>query len=303
MTSPRTLTLITGTGRSGTSTMSGSLHHLGLTVPGPFLGANESNPRGFFESRWSVRFHNELVERAGTTIADGRPEAFDLVQGALTPKDKARVVRYLTRHDAVAQLVVKDPRTTWTQALWRDAAAQVGREIRYISMLRHPAEVVGSRTTYYGDGAETSRFQTKQLQGWVNGSLVSERETRGQVRSLVLYSDLVDDWRPVLERVGSELGLTYDPPVVERPHPVDEFIDRDLRRHQQTWDDLDVPGGLRSVAQQVWADLVELSGAAGSDPVASAGCDVAWTDFRHLAEDGSERRGGLWRRLRQGSSR
>jgi hypothetical protein len=55
------LVLITGTGRSGTSTMSGTLHHLGLHVPGPYLGSNESNPKGFFESRWAVRFHKRLV--------------------------------------------------------------------------------------------------------------------------------------------------------------------------------------------------------------------------------------------------
>ena len=30
--------------------MAGTLFHLGLDVPGPFYQANESNPRGFFES-------------------------------------------------------------------------------------------------------------------------------------------------------------------------------------------------------------------------------------------------------------
>ena len=58
------LVLVTGTGRSGTSTISGTLHHLGLAVPGPFLGANKSNPKGFFESTWAVEFHQKIARAA-----------------------------------------------------------------------------------------------------------------------------------------------------------------------------------------------------------------------------------------------
>ena len=69
------LVLITGTGRSGTSTMSGTLHHLGLFVPGPYLGANASNPKGFYESRWAIKFHKRITAAAGitTSTADRRP--------------------------------------------------------------------------------------------------------------------------------------------------------------------------------------------------------------------------------------
>ena len=75
-----TLVLITGTGRSGTSTMSGTFHHLGLHVPGPYLGANDSNPKGFFESRWSVKFHKRITAAAGINDFDGRPQAFGAAQ-------------------------------------------------------------------------------------------------------------------------------------------------------------------------------------------------------------------------------
>ena len=56
--------LVTGAGRSGTSTAAGALHMLGFHLPRPVLHANESNPKGFFESRWPVRFHRRLMERA-----------------------------------------------------------------------------------------------------------------------------------------------------------------------------------------------------------------------------------------------
>ena len=257
--------LITGTGRSGTSTMSGTLHHLGLHVPGPYLRANASNPKGFFESTWAVKFHKRITQGAGISDVDSRPQAFDLAQSAITPELRSSLVAFLREQSAEAQqLVVKDPRSVWAQALWRDAASEVGLETRYLTMLRHPAEVVGSRTTYYAiekDEPEQRRhYQTLNIARWVNHSLISERQTRGLPRAFVRYPDLLGDWRPVMSRLGEDLGLSYDADLTPGVHhAVDDFIDPGLRRHSPSWDGIDIPGQLREVAQALWDELAELA--------------------------------------------
>jgi len=98
---------------------------------------------------------------------------------------RRRLVQFLAGHAGQPQVVIKDPRSVWTQALWKEAAAEVGLDIRYISMLRHPAEVVGSRTTYYarGDEGKLREYATFNVARWMNTSLISERETRGDRRS------------------------------------------------------------------------------------------------------------------------
>lgn len=282
-----TLVLITGTGRSGTSTMSGTFDHLGLHVPGPYLGANKSNPKGFFESRWSVEFHKRITSGAGINDFDSRPDAFALAQGAVTDELRTELREFLVDesrdHD---QVVVKDPRSVWAQQVWREAAEQAGLEIAYISMLRHPAEVVGSRTTYYAtpaDEAARHSYETFNVARWVNSSLVSERETRGQRRAFVSYVDLLDDWRPVLTALAEDLGLTYAVDVAGgESSSVDEFIDPGLRRHQVTWDDLGVPEPLQSIAQAVWDDLLALQAGHGVDAAASADLDVRSERYRAL---------------------
>ncbi len=274
-----TLVLITGTGRSGTSTMSGTFHHLGLHVPGPHLGADESNPKGFFESRWAVRFHKELLARAGINDFDSRPDAIDLAQRAVTDELRARLRGFLEQksegHD---QIVVKDPRSVWAQRLWREQAAEVGLDIRYVSMLRHPAEVIGSRSTYYAnrkDEAAQRSYETFSVARWINGSVVSERETRGERRAFVAYEDLLTDWRQVLVRLASDLDLTYDVDVAGgAASPVDDFIDPDLRRHRVTWAELRAPETLTAIAERVWADLRTLERAHGADASASADLDA-----------------------------
>ncbi len=280
------LVLITGTGRSGTSTMSGTLHHLGLHVPGPYLGANESNPKGFFESKWAVGFHKKITAAARINDFDGRPLAFARAQQVITPELRRELVDFLTTQAAEGdQVVVKDPRSVWAQALWRDAAAEAGLEIRYISMLRHPAEVVGSRTTYYAspdDEEKRRNYEIFNVGRWVNSSVVSERETRGLPRAFVRYTDLLEDWRPVAVRLRDELGLRYDESALGEGSPVDEFIDPGLRRHQVTWAELRVPDELQGLAEQIWKDLEVLAAAGGADVTASADLDEAGEHYARI---------------------
>jgi hypothetical protein len=269
------LVLVTGTGRSGTSTVSGALHHLGLFVPGPHLGANDTNPKGFYESRWAVQFHKRLTGAAEVHEFDARPYALDRVRESVTPELRAELVEWLGRQaadggegstrtaDGGVQVVVKDPRSVWAQQLWGEAAAEVGLDIRYLSMLRHPAEVIGSRTTYYArkseDAAQRRRYETFSLSRWLNSSLLNERETRGRRRTFVPYPALLEDWRSEMTRVRDALGLTYNSDLAAgEHHPVDDFIDPDLRRVRVTWDDLDVPDDLRELCQLVWDELMRL---------------------------------------------
>ena len=283
----RTLLLITGTGRSGTSTMSGILHHLGLHVPGPYLGANKSNPKGFFESAWAVDFHKRLVAAAGVDPFDSRPEALGRVQQAVTPQLRAELVAFLrqeaTGHD---QVVVKDPRSVWAQGLWKDAAAEVGLDCRYISMLRHPAEVVGSRATHYAKQADEERrraYEIVSVARWVNNQLISERETRGERRAFVGYVQLLEDWRSVVTELRTGLSITFDADLDDGlHHPVDDFVDPDLRRSRVTWEDLEVPRELRDVAEGVWESLSEVREAGGSSAAAAGQLDRLGAEYERL---------------------
>lgn len=286
-----TLVLITGTGRSGTSTMSGTFHHLGLFVPGPYLGANESNPKGFYESKWAVRFHKRITRAAGINEFDSRPAALGRVRAAITDADRAELRAFLAEQVAQSdQIVVKDPRTVWTQALWAEVAAEFDLEMRCVSMLRHPAEVVGSRATYYtsenADEHARRRYEIFSVTRWINNSLVNERETRPFGRAFVRYEDLLEDWRPVLTGLEHDLGLRYGAPIDGAGGAaVDEFIDPDLRRHRVRWDDLDVPPAIVELAEEVWGRLQVLADGHGVDAAASAAMDDAAVRYEQLLRE------------------
>lgn len=286
----RTLLLVTGAGRSGTSTVAGTLALLGAHVPGPHLGANRSNPKGFYESRWSVDFHTRLLDRARTSLTDGRPDALLRLREVITAEDREELRGWLAGiSDGQALTVVKDPRTVWTLRLFDEVAAELGLGLTTLTMLRHPAEVLGSRNTYYAkrqhvtDEAGEADFRVRNLAGWLNATTMAEQQTRGGRRSFVRYADLLTDWRGQVDRAARELGLDVD--LQAGAAEVDAFVDPDLSRHRLTWADTPVPASLRDVADRVWDAVDRLADAAGADPDASGALDAARDDYATMYAD------------------
>ena len=217
----KTLVLITGTGRSGTSTMSGTLHHLGLHVPGPYLGANESNPKGFFESSWAVQFHKQITAAARINDFDSRPSAFARSQAAITPELRGQLAAYLAEnalgHD---QVVVKDPRSVWAQALWQEVAAESGFDIA-MPELQPGGDVRGPRRLRFDAGGEHGLVQDRRL-------AVAKTDDRHQ--DLSIDRRVRDEERPLFEEVLDAAPTRLLPGAWH----VDERLDRRDRGLQAT---------------------------------------------------------------------
>ncbi|MCW2815973.1 MAG: hypothetical protein JWN84_3428, partial [Nocardioides sp.] len=257
--------LVAGAGRSGTSTVAGALSMLGVHLPEPQVPADETNPRGFYESQWVVDFHKDLLRRTPVVrTLDSRPEAAELARSLPAPEDADELDEWLGAALAEArtgQLVVKDPRSFWFHDLWRQAASRAGADIGFLTMLRHPVEVAKSRDTHYtptdrGDSFRRQRA-TANIAGWVHACLVTEEVTRTDPRVFVRYVDLLAEWRPVMVSVAERLGLALD---LDAGSPlVDGFIEPTLRRSETTWDSVDVPVTLRVVAEGTWEQMSRLA--------------------------------------------
>jgi hypothetical protein len=254
---------VTGSGRSGTSTVAGTLTKLGVFLPKPVAGSDPTNPRGFFEPLWALRFNKRVLAEARVGTLDARPEALDLMAEVTSRPDlQAELKEWLYRKSRGPQLVIKDPRCFWLRDLWVGACEAVDVHPEFLTMLRHPAEVIGSRRLHYLKDSKTSlqhSRETTNVGGWVNVALTNERVSRGHQRAFAQYSDLIADWRSTMLDIGGRLELTFDADLTRAEHhPVDDFIDANLRRAKGDWDDLDVPPQLREIAQTVWQALSSL---------------------------------------------
>lgn len=250
------LVIVTGSGRSGTSSVAGALKRLGLHVPQPEVEADESNPRGYYEPLWVTEFHKQLLNPIPVRTIDSRPTAMAKAAEAVTPEVEQRLRDWLSGQLDHPQVVIKDPREFWVHDLWLRVAGDLGAEVTTLTMLRHPTEVVRSRDTAYLT-EQTASFrrqrETTNVAAWVNAAFETERATRGHRRAFVPYADLVGDWRTAMTRAAGQLDITLGD--LSAPHPVDDFIDARLNRSRVTWDDLEVSAQLRDLADRAWAAM------------------------------------------------
>lgn len=303
----RTAVLVVGSGRSGTSTAVGALRRLGVHVPQPEVPPDISNPRGFSEPQWVVDFHERLLGAARVQNGDARPQAWHRT-ARIAARDASRLELHdwLEQQFAVAdEIVVKDPRMAWFLPLWQEVAADVGARATVLTMLRHPAEVIGSKDRYYNRGGA----QQHLLAGWVNMMTRTEHLTRDMARVLVSYDELLRDWRTPLGHVGQ----VCDVAAVREASPtqqraVDRFIDPDLRRVQLTWRDVTVSDELRGMASGVWDLMDRMADPAGDSPEVRRRLDELRAEFAayyageealtQSSREAARRYGADWRRRR-----
>ena len=271
----RVLVLVTGSMRSGTSSLAGSLKLLGFHVPLPEVPASPRNPKGHFEPHWVILFHKRVLRRALVRPSDSSPEARSRVRSVLDQSGLTADLRRWLDEQPEPRLVVKDPHASWLIDTWHELSTSSGLDLRLLTAIRHPAEVVGSQDLTWGHRrTEQQRLvkETSNVAAWLNVALVTERLGRELPRAFVRYSELIEDWRVALGRVSTQLdlGLELDPD--RAGHDLDQWLDPAMRRSQLTWDALAVPGWLRDLAQDAWDQLNALVDDP-RDPAAAARLD------------------------------
>ena len=255
--------LVTGSMRSGTSSLAGSLKILGLHVPQPEVPASPRNPKGHFEPHWVIRFHKRVLREALTRPSDGSPQAEQRIADAVRAGGMEEELAAWLRDQAEPRIVVKDPHAAWLVGTWAAASRTAGRDLRLLTAVRHPAEVVGSQDLTWGHRRddETRRVkETSNVAAWLNVALVTERAGRDLPRSFIRYSELIEDWRSALGRVSTQLELGLDTDPGRAGHELDDWLDPSLRRSQVSWNDLVLPSWLRDLAEDAWGQLNRLVG-------------------------------------------
>ena len=96
------LVLVTGSGRSGTSSVAGTLKRLGLYIPQPEVETDERNPRGYYEPLWLAELQKRLLNPIPVRTIDSRPNAGKIAKKHVTPKVEDRAAGLAAR---AAQLV------------------------------------------------------------------------------------------------------------------------------------------------------------------------------------------------------
>lgn len=267
--------LILGMHRSGTSAVTRVLNLLGCALPTDLIGAGDGNELGHWESVAAVTLNDTILASAGSSWEDWGPINPDWRESGLKADMLNRVTQVVQEHVALGPLfALKDPRLCRLADLWLEGMDAVGVEPLVILMLRNPAEV-------------TTSLENRDLMApgygqllWLRHALDAEYFSRGQKRVACRYDQLMRNWRGVIDRIKSGLGLALprNSPAVHAE--IERFLSGAQRHHElnvvAVLDDPSLSDWLR----RTWAILLEWS-EQGESEADHAELDAIRREFDH----------------------
>ncbi|MGH9654289.1 MAG: sulfotransferase family protein [Bryobacteraceae bacterium] len=215
-------------GRSGTSALARVLSLCGASLPEPLLGANESNPRGYWEPLDALRLNDDFLFRHGATWFD--PTL--VLQNEIVFDHREReayieeIRRFLDRACPNRPLlVIKEPRITAVAEFWFEGARRAGLATKIVIPVRHPEEVAASLASC----GKASLALSAAL--WLKYNLLAELRSRGLPRAFIEYPNLLNDWRREIARISSTLSVNLS--NADEPQ-IDAFLRHALHRQRRS---------------------------------------------------------------------
>ncbi|WP_417481977.1 glycosyltransferase [Maricaulis sp.] len=223
---PRTIVLVAGMHRSGTSALTGVLNSRGMVIADDLMSSSSDNEKGFFESTTLADIHDKFFTSIGHGYDNARSlpaDAFDQRPGEHL---RARIVNHIKSFENQEVILIKDPRISRLLPVWKDAAASLNATLKLVIAVRNPLEVAASLD-------RRNRFSyERSLLLWLRYMVSAERESRDLNRVVVSYPRLLGDWRVQTDRISQSLGLAFPPASKQVGATVDEFLAPELRHHR-----------------------------------------------------------------------
>lgn len=218
--------LVLGMHRSGTSVLTRIINLLGVDLGGNFLRPADDNPGGYWEHAEAVAIHEKLLQDLNRSWHDTRALPENWLESPAASKAKEKIAALITR-DFTGSLLwgVKDPRLCRLAPIWIEVAAALGFDVCALFAVRHPAEVASSLLARDGLSMESTELS------WLEHFAEAEYATRDMHRSLVLYQDILSDWRGTALRVATELGLNWPKDIMLAGSAIDGFLNKKNKHH------------------------------------------------------------------------
>ena len=141
----KTIYILVGPHRSGTSVFTQILSTAGLDIGRSLMLPAADNPRGFWENQKIVNIHDGLLESFDKNWSTAAQLPAGWLASEAAQKAKDAIYQILsTDFPMSAPSLVKDPRLVYLQPLWEQMAAERGMDIKTIGIVRCPIDVAKS---------------------------------------------------------------------------------------------------------------------------------------------------------------
>jgi hypothetical protein len=249
----KTIVVVLGMHRSGTSSAAGALIRLGAAAPQHLMAPNADNERGYWESPVIVDLNDAILAAGGSDWKDWRRFNVAKIHKAEADALRARAKEALAEEFGdVGFAVVKDPRMCRLMPFWGPVFADAKWSVRALLPIRSPLEV--GQSLNCRDGLSPAYGCLL----WLRHVLDAEVETRGMARAVLDWPQFLDDRRKALTRVSEQWGLIWPHWYEDAFSEVDEFISADLRRQRASEAELEAHPAVNDLVRRTYAAMIDL---------------------------------------------
>lgn len=216
--------IVLGMHRSGTSALTRVLNLHGMELGSRMIGPGADNETGFWEHQDIVGIHDKILKALHSSWEDETlPDQWWLKKSFRWHLKK--LTQILARDFSQCRLWgIKDPRMCRLLPLWLPLLEKLNCRPVFVLVLRHPQEVAKSLEKRNGFSLQ------KGERLWFQHSLLLERSTRGFPRTIILYEQLLSDWKEVMNQVQSVLKSPW--PRIPAEGEVEQFLNPTMRHHK-----------------------------------------------------------------------
>lgn len=200
----KTVLIIAGMHRSGTSLISSYLSSAGLDLGTNLFPPNVGNPRGLFEDIGVVTFHNQVLGD------HGHKYFFKSYPGRLSWTDKhkenaLRVQRKFEEQTSSSLMGWKDPRASLFLREWEEI---LGDQARFLLVFRNPAQVLDSLLRRGTDKSILRRRRLALLNYYVYNQRLLGFHQRSQKKTLLFeMEDVLSNPDKFVDLINEAFGL------------------------------------------------------------------------------------------------
>ena len=224
--SASTAIIVLGMHRSGTSATAGALRLMGVELGGRLMPAGPDNPSGFWENLDVVDIDERLLAGLDRRWDDVRPLPSGWRDSRAAKVAKRDIEALVAREfSAVPLWAIKDPRLSRCADVWVEVLTKLHIRPVFLTVVRHPEEVVASLHQRNGELPSVSRLL------WLHHLVDAEQATRGSTRCMMTYESLLDDPQLCLERIRRELGIDWPDGSLRAVNATRKFLDEGIRHH------------------------------------------------------------------------
>lgn len=222
-TSQKTVLLVLGMHRSGTSLLASLLAELGFSGPNTLMPANENNKNGYFESLPIYHLNDDILREVGSYWNDWRSVDMRKISSSRREYFKERAKIIVKEEFLGSNLIyIKDPRICKLLPFWENVLDELNFQIFFVNTHRNPVDV--SASLHKRDEIDVGLG----LLVWLRYVLEAENLSRGKKRFFTSYNDVLLD--PL--KVADAMKEYFEISSVYSANSVGRLVDTSILHHR-----------------------------------------------------------------------